>query len=65
MPSENAPQRPALILASTSRYRAQLLLRSSRRQELHAALAACLAALPGWRETRRVRWSLDIDPLEL
>ena len=47
------------------RYRAQLLLRSTRRPELHATIAACLEALAAWRETRRVRWSVDVDPAEL
>jgi primosomal protein N' (replication factor Y) len=47
------------------RFRAQLLLQSSRRDHLHAAIDACLDALAGWPETRRVRWSIDVDPIEL
>jgi primosomal protein N' (replication factor Y) len=47
------------------RYRAQLLLQSPRRGELHAAIRSCLAVLPVWPETRRVRWSIDVDPAEL
>jgi primosomal protein N' (replication factor Y) len=45
--------------------RAQLLLSSPSRPPLHAALEA---ALPGIRElpdARKVRWSLDVDPVDL
>lgn len=47
------------------RYRASLLLQSASRQALHQAIQNCLGEVPGWRETRRVRWSLDIDPVEM
>jgi primosomal protein N' (replication factor Y) len=47
------------------RFRGQLVLRSERRRELHSAVDTCLTALRGWPETRRVRWSVDIDPIEL
>jgi primosomal protein N' (replication factor Y) len=47
------------------RFRAQLLFQASRRNRLHAALRSCLDALAGWPETRRVRWSIDVDPVEL
>jgi primosomal protein N' (replication factor Y) len=47
------------------RARSQLLLRAGERRVLQAALAA---AVPGWYalpEARRVRWSLDVDPIDL
>jgi primosomal protein N' (replication factor Y) len=47
------------------RYRAQLLLQATRRPALHALLESCVAALAGWPEARRLRWSLDVDPAEL
>jgi primosomal protein N' (replication factor Y) len=47
------------------RFRGQLLLQSENRSELHAAAESCLTALRGWTEARRVRWSLDVDPVEL
>ncbi len=47
------------------RYRAQLLLQSARRAELHALIDTLIDALAGWRESRRVRWSVDVDPAEL
>jgi primosomal protein N' (replication factor Y) len=47
------------------RYRAQLLLQSTQRPALHALIRSCLEALAGWRESRRIRWSIDVDPAEL
>ena len=47
------------------RYRAQLLLQATRRAPLHALLDSCSAALASWPEARRLRWSLDVDPVEL
>ena len=47
------------------RFRAQLLLQSSHRRALHAKIKSCLDALTLWPETRRVRWSIDVDPAEL
>jgi hypothetical protein len=32
---------------------------------LNAALAAWAPLAQGWPEARRVRWSLDVDPLEV
>ncbi|MGD8339386.1 MAG: primosomal protein N' [Gammaproteobacteria bacterium] len=48
-----------------ARYRAQLLLQSDQRSKLHALIESCLDVLPGWPETRRVRWAIDVDPAEL
>jgi primosomal protein N' (replication factor Y) len=47
------------------RYRYQLLFQSEQRGPLHALIDVCLDALRTWPETRRVRWALDVDPLEL
>jgi len=47
------------------RYRAQLLLRSARRGPLHELLCSTLAAVRGSPTARRVRWSVDVDPLEV
>jgi primosomal protein N' (replication factor Y) len=47
------------------RYRAQLLFQSSSRAALHALINECLIAMRDWRESRRVRWSIDVDPAEL
>jgi primosomal protein N' (replication factor Y) len=46
-------------------YRAQLLLSSSQRRELHTALDAALPAIYALPDARKVRWSLDVDPQDL
>jgi primosomal protein N' (replication factor Y) len=47
------------------RFRAQLLLQSPARGALHSLIDSSLAALRDWRESRRVRWSVDVDPAEI
>jgi primosomal protein N' (replication factor Y) len=47
------------------RYRAQLLLQSGDRQGLHKALSQLRPALEAAPAARKVRWSVDIDPIEL
>jgi len=56
---------PAPMPLRAGRQRGQLLLEAADRRELHAVLrpwAAQLARLPG---ARKVRWSLDVDPIDL
>lgn len=45
--------------------RAQLLLSSPDRRALHSALDAALPAIYALPEARKVRWSLDVDPVDL
>jgi primosomal protein N' (replication factor Y) len=47
------------------RYRAQILFRSAQRAALHRLVDRVLAAVRDSAEARRVRWSVDIDPLEI
>jgi primosomal protein N' (replication factor Y) len=47
------------------RYRAQLLLQSRQRQTLHALLGQLRSKMEGSPLARRVRWSIDVDPIEL
>lgn len=47
------------------RFRAQLLLQSRQRAPLHLVLNSLRTALEGSKEARRVRWSVDVDPIEL
>lgn len=47
------------------RYRAQLLVKAATRPPLHALLREWVAAVDTMRAQRAVRWSLDIDPMEL
>ena len=55
---------PSLLARRAGHERAQLVVQASRRPELARFLDAwvpALRALPG----RRVRWSLDVDPIAL
>lgn len=45
--------------------RMQLLLSSPNRKALHAALDAAVSQLYELPEARKVRWSLDVDPVDL
>jgi primosomal protein N' (replication factor Y) len=47
------------------RYHAQLLLQSTDRQALHRLLQALRPELEADKTARRVRWSVDVDPIEL
>jgi primosomal protein N' (replication factor Y) len=47
------------------RYRAQLLLQSVNRQALQRLLQPLRLELENERSARRVRWSVDVDPIEL
>ena len=47
------------------RYRAQLLLESAQRGPLQQLLSDWLPRVVGLPEARRVRWSIDVDPLEV
>jgi primosomal protein N' (replication factor Y) len=49
----------------SGRYRGQLLFEARGRTPLHALIRSCLPEIRGWPETRRVRWSIDVDPVEL
>lgn len=46
-------------------YRYQLLFQNTRRQELHLLLDALMPEIATLREARKVRWSLDVDPMDL
>ncbi len=56
---------PAPMERRSGRYRAQLLLRSTTRPPLHALLEELLPIIESMKESRHVRWSLDVDPVEL
>jgi primosomal protein N' (replication factor Y) len=55
----------APMAKKAGRYRAQLLLQSSDRKTLHAQLAVLRPALEADASARKVRWSIDVDPIEL
>ena len=47
------------------RYHAQLLIESRERAPLHEFLGEWLERVAALKSARAVRWSLDVDPLEL
>jgi primosomal protein N' (replication factor Y) len=56
---------PAPMPKRAGYQRAQLLLSSPRRAALHAAIDAALPTIHALPEARKVRWSLDVDPIDL
>jgi primosomal protein N' (replication factor Y) len=56
---------PAAMAKRAGRYHAQLLLESTDRAALHRFLDAWLPELEQLKSARRVRWALDVDPIEL
>ena len=56
---------PAAMAKRAGRYHAQLLIESGERARLHGFLDAWLPQLEQLKSARAVRWSLDVDPLEL
>jgi len=56
---------PAAMARRADRFHAQLLIESSDRAALHRYLEAWLPLAEGLPSARRVRWALDVDPLEL
>jgi primosomal protein N' (replication factor Y) len=68
-----AAQHPVTILGPAplamerkeGRYRAQLLFRCAQRGPLHQLVSRVLHEVRSSRSARRVRWSIDVDPLEV
>ena len=56
---------PSPMERQGDRYRAQLLLRSTSRTSLQAFLRPWVEQLARVRTPRGLRWSLDVDPIEL
>jgi primosomal protein N' (replication factor Y) len=55
---------PASMERRAGRYRAQLLLQSDQRGELQQLLGQLVRQLEQSPETRKVRWSVDVDPVD-
>ncbi len=55
----------AVMARRAGRYRAQLLLQTADRRALHAVLRQLRPTLEAERLARKVRWSIDVDPVEL
>jgi primosomal protein N' (replication factor Y) len=56
---------PAAMAKRAGRYHAQLLIESAERSSLHRFLDGWISAVEQLPSSRRVRWALDVDPLEL
>ena len=56
---------PAPMPRRAGRARGQMLLTAMQRPALHALLMPWVAQLYGLKSARRVRWSLDVDPIDL
>jgi primosomal protein N' (replication factor Y) len=56
---------PAALAKRAGRYHAQLLIEASERARLHAFLDTWLPQDEELSSSRALRWSLDVDPLEL
>jgi primosomal protein N' (replication factor Y) len=56
---------PAAMAKRAGRYHAQLLIESRERRPLHAFLDEWLPEVEQLKSARAVRWSLDVDPIEL
>ncbi|MDT8427828.1 MAG: primosomal protein N' [Pseudomonadales bacterium] len=56
---------PSPMERRAGKYRAQLLLKSRHRGRLQAMLTPLCAALETLKESRLVRWSIDVDPQDM
>ncbi|PCI70302.1 MAG: primosomal protein N' [Piscirickettsiaceae bacterium] len=56
---------PAPMLKRAGRYRYQLLLQAPQRKPLHQFLTPLLAGINKLKSSRKVRWSIDVDPVDL
>ena len=69
LPKQNDVERfgpmPAPMPRRAGFQRTQLLLSAAQRRPLHAALDGLMAQAYGLPQARRVRWSLDVDPMDL
>lgn len=56
---------PAMMEKRAGYFRAQLLLMSQDRKPLHQLLDHYMASIAGLKSSRKVKWSIDIDPIDL
>jgi primosomal protein N' (replication factor Y) (superfamily II helicase) len=56
---------PAAMARRAGRFHAQLLIEGTGRSSLHSFLDSWLPAVEQLPSARRVRWALDVDPIEL
>ncbi len=56
---------PASMERRAGRYRGQLLFTSGQRRELHQHLSLAISKAESGKLARQVRWSVDVDPIDL
>jgi primosomal protein N' (replication factor Y) len=56
---------PAAMAKRAARYHAQLLIEAAERAPVHRLLAEWLPQVETLKMPRELRWSLDVDPLDL
>ncbi len=56
---------PAIMEKKGGRFRAQLLLSSAQRKPLHQLLDRHISVISRHKLARKVRWSIDIDPVDI
>ena len=56
---------PALMERKAGRYRQLLVITSDRRSHLHAEIEARAKAAESAPEAKKVRWAIDVDPIDL
>jgi primosomal protein N' (replication factor Y) len=56
---------PAAMVRRAARFHAQLLIEARERAPLHRLLSDWLPRVDEIKSPRELRWSLDVDPLEL
>jgi primosomal protein N' (replication factor Y) len=55
---------PSLMEKKAGKFRAQLLLSSNERGSLHQLLTTCTAIITKSKTNQKVRWSIDVDPID-
>lgn len=56
---------PALMERRAGRYRAQLLIQANNRKQLQSLFASSIGQIENDKTAKKVRWSIDIDPMDL
>lgn len=56
---------PAPMARRAGQFRFQLLLQNNNRKELHQLLDQVLPQISKLKEAQKIRWSLDVDPVDL
>lgn len=56
---------PAIMERRAGRYRAQLLIQANNRKQLQTLFASSITNIENHSAAKKVRWSIDIDPMDL